>query len=323
MSVGVIISIMDLQSPTQVDSWRKNVKAIEKFQFVRNFLPNSEKKIRSRFLSNGALLVYCVFIFAVNTSFRLLPKLVPGVLGYASNINVSKLLEYTNKKRAEVGLSSLRLNQDLSVAAEKKAYHMFENDYWAHISPSGVEPWDFILGESYDYTYAGENLAKNFSTSKEVVEGWYRSPTHKSNLLSSNYDEIGFAVVNGTLNGYETTLVVQMFGRPRDVTRVASVFEEEEFLEEISKNEEMEVPVKGTQVIVNPENVEPEIDVTTVSKMMSLVFGGFVGSLLVVDIWYSKKKGISKFTGHSFAHLTILIMAIASIWFVLKPGIIL
>lgn len=311
------------QNPIKIDSWRKDTRAIEKFQFMRSFLPQPEKKSRSPFLSNGAIFVYCIIILSASTVFRFIPKLIPGVLGYASNINVSDLLVYTNKKRTDAGLNPLVLNEKLSIAAEKKAYDMFDEDYWAHVSPSGVEPWDFILSEGYDYIYAGENLAKNFSTSKEVVEGWYRSPSHKSNLLSSNYDEIGFAVVNGTLNGYETTLVVQMFGRPRDSTMIASVYEGDQVLEDVSQRQEIEVPVKGTQITVNPEKVEPKVDITIVSKAMSLAFGGFVIALLVIDIWYSKKTGTSKFTGHTFAHLVVLVMAVISIWFVLRPGIIL
>lgn len=314
---------MEPENPKKVNFWRKNIKAIEKYQFVHHFLPQEEEQKRSKFLSNGAILLYCIFVFFITATFKFLPKLYPGVLGYASNITVSDLLTYTNQKRAEKGLSALRLNSELSEAAKQKAYDMFENDYWAHVSPTGVEPWDFILGQGYDYIYAGENLAKNFSTSKQVVEGWYNSPTHKSNLLGANYDEIGFAVVNGTLNGYETTLVVQMFGRPRDRTQVASVYEEEELLKEVSVEEEVTEPVMGTQITVNPEEVEPTLDVTKVSKNMSLAFGGFVGSLLALDVWYSKKKGIAKFTGHTFAHLTVLLMVILSIWFVFKPGLIL
>ncbi|MFC1700089.1 CAP domain-containing protein [Patescibacteria group bacterium] len=323
MFIGVIISLMEPNSPKKANFWRKNVKSIEKYQFVHRFLPHEEEQRRSKFLSNGAMFLYCVFVFSITVTFRFLPKLAPGILGYASNINVSDLLSQTNQKRAEKGLPPLRLNSTLSEAAKRKAYHMFENDYWSHISPDGTEPWDFILGQGYDYIYAGENLAKNFSSSKQVVEGWYNSPTHKSNLLGSNYDEIGFAVVNGTLDGYETTLVVQMFGRPRDRTQIASVLEEEELLEEVSVLEEVPEPVMGTQITVNPQEVEPTLDVTKVSRSMSLTFGGFVGSLLALDVWYSKKKGIKKFTGHTFAHLTILLMVIVSIWFVFKPGLVL
>jgi hypothetical protein len=38
------------------------------------------------------------------------------------------------------------------------------------------------------------------------------SPTHRDNILSKNYKDIGIAVKTGVLLGKETTLVVQMFG---------------------------------------------------------------------------------------------------------------
>ena len=59
----------------------------------------------------------------------------------------------------------------------------------------------FIEQEGYQYIYAGENLAVDFSESSEVIEAWFDSPSHRENLLSHNYSEIGFAVINGELKG--------------------------------------------------------------------------------------------------------------------------
>ncbi|GIW69557.1 MAG: hypothetical protein KatS3mg101_0304 [Patescibacteria group bacterium] len=264
---------------------------------------------------------------------------MPGVLGYASNISVKDLLEYTNAKRRDSGLSELRLNAALSAAAKLKAEDMFKNQYWAHVSPSGKEPWDFILSQNYDYIYAGENLAKNFNNSKDVVEAWMKSQSHRENLLSPNYDEIGFAVVNGVMDGYETTLVVQMFGRPRTASQVASVYEEQAVLEKEAKAtaavSERESSVttagvaggapSGEMSVYTPVEApaKPTIDVTTAAKTVSAVFGGFVGTLLALDVWYSRKKQIRKFNGHTLAHLGVLVLVVASIWFVLTPGIVL
>ncbi len=47
-----------------------------------------------------------------------------------------------------------------------------------------------------------------------VMKAWLDSTTHRDNLLRKEYTDVGFAVVNGILNGEETTLVVQMFGKP-------------------------------------------------------------------------------------------------------------
>ncbi len=327
------------ENPDIIKYWRKNPKSIEKFQFVHYFLPKPDKKKRSDLLQNKAILVYCALILLVTVAFRFIPKIAPGVLGYASNINISDLLKYTNKKREENGVSSLRLNAKLSAAAEKKAQDMFKDGYWAHVSPDGKEPWDFILGENYDYIYAGENLAKNFSTSKEVVGAWFESPSHKSNLIGANYDEVGFAVVNGVMGGYETTLVVQMFGRPKQPSMVASVYEEESLLKKDQNKVEAE-PVKGTQASLPQEEPieeevgveeteislaaqsEPLVDITTATKSVSLAFGGFIGSLLALDIWYSRKKGIRKFSGQTLAHLMVLIVVIVSVWFVFRPGLV-
>lgn len=322
-----------------VKYWRKNPRSIEKFQFVHHFLPKADKRKRADFLDNKAILIYCLLIFLLTVGFRFVPKIAPGVLGYASNINISDLLKYTNKKREENGVSNLVLNQKLSEAAEKKARDMFEDGYWAHVSPDGTEPWDFILGEGYEYIYAGENLAKNFSTSKEVVEAWFKSPSHKSNLIGANYDEVGFAVVNGVMDGYETTLVVQMFGRPKNPSLVASVYEEDsnagidqasDQIENAELNETVEetpTEVVVTQLNSNEqlglsESAESFLDVTSVTKGVSLAFGGFVGSLLAIDIVYSRKKRLRKSTGQTLAHFTVLMVVIVSIWFVFRPGLI-
>jgi hypothetical protein len=324
-------SIFAGENPTYVKYWRKNPKAIDKFQFIYHFLPHPDKKTRAGLLSHKAILVYCLLILLVTGLFRLLPLILPGVLGYASDINISDLFRYTNEERKSNGLAELRLNEKLSSAARKKGGHMFEKNYWAHISPDGVEPWDFILGENYDYIYAGENLAKNFSHSEDVMGAWLNSPSHRDNLLSPNYDEVGFSVVNGVLDGYETTLVIQMFGRPRNKAQVASIFEEKNLLKEIEESR-TEVaasvsPNGGPEFEIkteSPQNTgkKPVLDVGLATRTISLTFGGFIGSLLVLDIWYSKRKGILKFTGHTFAHLTLLLLVVFCVWFVLKPGVV-
>ena len=207
----------------KVAKWRKDPEAIEKYQFIHHFIPHAHHGTRAKLLSPKALFTYTLLIAFLFGMFKLIPYVMPGVLGYASNITVRELYDYTNQRRVGEGLTELKLNETLSIAARKKAEDMFEKDYWAHISPDGVEPWSFILAQGYDYAYAGENLAKNFHYSREVVEAWYRSPSHKENLMGRQYDEVGYAVVDGVLDGYETTLVVQMFGKSRTPTYLSLI----------------------------------------------------------------------------------------------------
>ena len=60
-----------------------------------------------------------------------------------------------------------------------KAQDMATLGYFAHVSPDGKTPWYWIEKVGYDYQYAGENLAINFSDSKDVTNAWMASPLHK------------------------------------------------------------------------------------------------------------------------------------------------
>lgn len=304
--------------------WRKDRHSVQKFQFLYHFLPHPHENKRATLLMNKSMLMYCLVLLAMTLLFRFVPKVLPGILGYASNINTADLLANTNEKRAQNGLPPLVLNDRLSRAAQKKAQHMFAKGYWAHIAPDGTDPWDFILGEGYDYVYAGENLAKNFSTSRSVVDAWSNSVSHRQNLLNANYTEIGFASVDGVLNGYQTTIVVQMFGKPRTTRSLTSY--QREIQGQPAENDQVkdiQAQVIEQPIIYEEIKVEPVVDVHKATKILSLIFGTFIIILLGLDMWYSRKMGIVKINGHTVAHITFLALVIVSIWFVLKPGAIL
>jgi len=178
------------------------------------FLPGRHNYYRARLL-HLPVLAMMVFVFLLfHTSFSLLALSRPAVLGYSSEITPAKIIELTNKEREKNGLGLLKNNSLLNEAARRKAADMFAFDYWAHESPTGRKPWDFFKEVHYDYVYAGENLARDFYRSEAVVAAWMASPTHRENILNGKYQEIGVAVVDGVLNGVETTLVVQLFGTP-------------------------------------------------------------------------------------------------------------
>ena len=176
------------------------------------FIPQKSNNFRAKILHLDFLTAIIIFSLAFNLIVSKVRN--SNVLGYATDITKQKLLELTNKERTSRGLSPLSNNSKLEHAASLKATHMFTHNYWAHYAPDGTAPWEFILKSGYDYEYAGENLAKNFLFSSDVVRAWMNSPTHRANILKSEYTDIGFAIKNGMLQGEETTLVVQMFGRP-------------------------------------------------------------------------------------------------------------
>jgi hypothetical protein len=157
--------------------------------------------------------ISAIFIVAVPFCALLTSSLV-GATGYATDITISGLNISTNQERANAGLAPLSLDSRLSAAAYDKANDMIADNYWAHYSPDGASPWTFISASGYDYSSAGENLAKDFTTSSGVIAGWMASPAHKVNLLKSTYVDVGYAIVNGTLLGSDTTIIVAMYGTP-------------------------------------------------------------------------------------------------------------
>lgn len=132
----------------------------------------------------------------------------------ASGIASTDVIALANSARAKEGLAPLSENAKLSAAARNKAEDMLKNDYFAHTSPKGVTPWAWIKQEGYQYKAAGENLAINFTDAKEQHSAWMKSASHRANILNSQYQEIGVAVVKGKIDGKESIVTVEFFGTP-------------------------------------------------------------------------------------------------------------
>ena len=172
------------------------------------FIPTEHNNNKPYLLRKIAIVGYSILLILVNT--------MGGFLGieeaYASTITPGNIISLTNKERTAGGLGTLTNNSKLASAALAKANDMLAKQYWDHFGPNGETPWQFIRASGYAYVFAGENLAKGFRTSEGVVEAWMASPTHRANIMSGNYRDIGVAVVEGELLGKQTILVVQMFG---------------------------------------------------------------------------------------------------------------
>jgi len=192
---------------------RKTKKTI-KHHLKNWFVPHKGNNHHPHYVRTSGLVVMLVLVLSLQFVGLYVSAGKSTVLGYASAISAGEVVNLTNQERVAAGLGALATSSALNVAAANKAADMFANDYWAHVSPSGVQPWYWIEQAGYSYAYAGENLAKDFNTSAGVVAGWMGSAGHRNNILSVNYQHIGVAAVNGTLQGSQTTLVVAMYGAP-------------------------------------------------------------------------------------------------------------
>lgn len=275
-------------------------------------LPHPETHKSAYLLRWQAILAYIILFLALQLNLKYLTKINPQILGTSSSITIQEVISDTNTQRAKFGLPPLKENQQLDAAAEAKASNMFEENYWAHFSPSGKDPWGFIKSAGYKFSYAGENLARNFTNSEDVVIAWMNSPSHRENLLNSHYQDIGIAVEDGTLVGEKTTLVVQMFGTP--VTLPSSIL--------VSPNQPSAQTVQvDNQALVQSQLNSPSqgqvlpvmIDSFTIYKSLGLILVGGISTLLFVEYLVLRKRGVFRLKSHHFAHVSLLSLTAAGI----------
>ncbi|MBZ9572982.1 hypothetical protein KJA17_02275 [Patescibacteria group bacterium] len=186
-------------------------KIISKLKII--FIPCQENNYRPKFLESEFLVYYLVILILLRLI--IIPFLVyfPKTIFFAE-ISRAILIELTNGEREDLGINILEENPQLNKAALLKAQDMINKDYFSHQSPKGVTPWYWFQKADYDYQLAGENLGIGFLDSEEIHQAWKNSPSHKANLLNSNFQDIGIAVLKGEFEGNETTVVVQLFGSP-------------------------------------------------------------------------------------------------------------
>ena len=278
---------------------------------IRLFLPHHTNNHRAHLLHPVSILIFLGFFTSLQLLASFVPNLIPLTLG-VTNINPQKVIEITNKERSERGLRELKQDPLLSKAAETKAADMISRNYWAHNAPDGTTPWFFFKEVGYTYRYAGENLARDFQEPEEVVKAWINSPSHKENLFSQKYEEIGIAVVEGDLKGTRTVLVVQLFGTKLNSTSAALGTPPEEHLPLLSEL----VQGKSTQYL------------SQVASLFSLTqgLGVFILAIFVIiftlDLIIIKSKNISRSTSRSGVHLFFLVIMILGA-LALKAGTIL
>jgi len=140
-------------------------------------------------------------------------------LAFLFSITDENIIVITNKERIKEDLRPLTANQLLTKAAYDKGQAIMASQKFGHnILDEKFSYW--IKESGYQYSYIGENLAVDFYTNEGIMKAWLKSPTHRKNILNEKFSEIGVAVLSGNLDGKETTLVVQIFGRPLAIASV-------------------------------------------------------------------------------------------------------
>lgn len=202
-------------------------------------------------LESGVVIVLVVSIFVLVATFG--SRFVFKSGGLPAEVYSSVLISLANDTRADMSLNTLSQNNLLTVAAQLKANDMVANGYFAHTSPSGQTPWYWLDRVGYSYSYAGENLAVNFSESSKVNDAWINSPTHYSNIINENFTEIGIATAKGKYKGKDSVYVVQFFASPKITPTPKTVKPTQIMAEPTTKEGQSKEPEETQQIAVSPE----------------------------------------------------------------------
>lgn len=199
LSVGLVA--LAIFKPALVENAIDDVRGIfineQSLPEIENVLPiNQEKKDTTKILS-----------YFKNDSID------EGVVLENNNV-----IDLTNKERIAIGLPPLAVNQKLIASAKAKVNDMIVNQYFEHVSPTGVNVSDLGKKVGYDYIIMGENLALgDFQTDQELVDAWMASPGHRENILNKTYQEIGVYIGKSFYKNKEVWFAVQHFGTARSV----------------------------------------------------------------------------------------------------------
>ncbi len=175
-------------------------------------VPHSRNNYHPHLLGHRAIALLSLLLLTVKVASITLITIGPIETAYSSAITIENVISLTNQSRAQNGLGQLSSNEKLRVAAQNKANDMLAKQYFAHNTPDGKTPWDFIKAAGYGYIIAGENLAVDFVQAENVEDAWMNSPGHRANILNKDFEEIGIGIAQGDFEGHTSIFVVQMFG---------------------------------------------------------------------------------------------------------------
>jgi uncharacterized protein YkwD len=182
--------------------------------FKKYFVPHEENDHKPHLLRPGTVAFVLAIALAVEGAFWFGAAVIAPRSRLFGIIVANTLVDETNQSRTSNGDAALTVNPLLEEAAQEKANDMVSNNYFAHTSPAGLSPWYWFEQVGYQFDYAGENLAVNFSDSSDVTNAWMNSPEHRANILDTDFTQIGIATAQGTYEGHSATYVVELFGTP-------------------------------------------------------------------------------------------------------------
>ncbi|MFC3900965.1 CAP domain-containing protein [Aliicoccus persicus] len=124
-----------------------------------------------------------------------------SLYNHPSEENNERMLFYlVNATRQEYGYSILQRDETAVDAARGHSIDMATNNYFEHVSPSGVVLKDRLQASNVAFRFAGENIATGHTSSIFVHHSLLNSMDHRKNLLHPDFTHLGIGVAYNELD---------------------------------------------------------------------------------------------------------------------------
>lgn len=125
-------------------------------------------------------------------------------------LDKNEYLKLLNEKRQEAGVQVLRYQPKLEQSAALRGKVMLAyDDFSWEATRSGYTMIKAMSDAGYANTTYGEAPTQGYFEADELIDNQFQFPNSKDFLLNKNYQEVGIAEVEGSINGCPTQVIVQ------------------------------------------------------------------------------------------------------------------
>jgi uncharacterized protein YkwD len=122
--------------------------------------------------------------------------------GAFSAASEQELIARTNRSRVEAGLTTLRVDAELTAVARWRSRDMSARGYFSHaIPPLGQKVFAVLEGREYCFTLAGENIGWNTHSdalaTERIHQAFLDSPGHRANVVAEPWRAVGVGAYKG------------------------------------------------------------------------------------------------------------------------------
>lgn len=105
-----------------------------------------------------------------------------------------QIFDITNVIRLRHDLPVLQWDDQVAATAFAHSKDMYDQEYFAHESPTFGDLAERLQAGEIEYQLAGENIASEYADGPAAVEGWLNSEGHRKAMLEKEFTHLGVGV---------------------------------------------------------------------------------------------------------------------------------